>query len=86
VPTLLGLTVLAAVLFVFLGALDFIRGCIVVLVGTLLDEALSGRVFDALMRLPLTAAGGAADAQPLRDLDTVRSFLTSPGSTALCRS
>lgn len=83
VPTLIGLTILAAILFAFLGALDFIRGRLVILIGASLDEMLSGRVFDTVMRLPLRAGNRAGGAQPLRDLDSVRSFLSGLGPIAL---
>jgi ABC-type protease/lipase transport system fused ATPase/permease subunit len=53
IPTLVGLTVLAAVLFVFLAVLDLIRARLLVRIGASLDESLSGRVFDAIVRLPL---------------------------------
>ena len=42
------------------------------------DEALSDRVFGAVVRLPLVG-GGNGDLQPLRDLDNVRSFLSGMG-------
>lgn len=83
VPTLIGLTILAAVLFAFLGTLDFIRGRLVVLIGASLDETLSGRVYDTVVRLPLKAGNREDGAQPLRDLDSVRSFLSSLGPMAL---
>ena len=43
VPTLIGLAVLAAGLYVALGFLDLIRGRILARIGISLDEALSGR-------------------------------------------
>jgi hypothetical protein len=45
VPTLVGLTVVAGVLFGFLGVLDLIRGRLLVRIGASLDETLSGRVY-----------------------------------------
>ncbi|HEX5509911.1 MAG TPA: type I secretion system permease/ATPase [Pseudolabrys sp.] len=82
-PTLIGLLILAAGLFAALGMLDAIRGRILVRIGGSIDESLSGRVYDTLVRLPL-AAGVRNDAsQPLRDLDAVRSYLSSLGPVAL---
>ena len=52
-PTLVGLLVLVAALFAALGLLDAIRGRILVRIGGALDETLSGRVYDTLVRLPL---------------------------------
>jgi ATP-binding cassette subfamily C protein len=82
-PTLVGLLVLAATLFTALGVLDAIRGRILVRVGSSLDEALSGRVYDTLMRLPLRVGARGDGTQPLRDLDAVRSYLSGLGPVAL---
>src|SRR5918995_773386 len=53
VPTLVGLVILAAGLFTALGLLDMIRGRILVRIGGKLDEALSSRVYETIVRLPL---------------------------------
>ena len=83
VPTLVGLVILAAGLFAALGLLDLIRGRILVRIGGRLDEALSGRVYETIVRLPLKAGNRGDGLQPLRDLDSVRSFLSGMGPTAL---
>ena len=83
VPTLVGLVILAGGLYVAQGVLDFIRGRILVRIGTALDEALSGRVFETVVRLPLMSAGRGEGLQPLRDLDNIRAFLSSMGPGAL---
>jgi PrtD family type I secretion system ABC transporter len=83
VPTLVGLAVLVAILFSFQGILDLIRGRILVRVGAALDEALSGRVYDTVVRLPLKVGNRNDGLQSLRDLDNIRSFLSSLGPTAL---
>jgi PrtD family type I secretion system ABC transporter len=82
VPTLVGLVVLAGGLYVSQGILDLIRGRILVRIGTSLDESLSGRVFETVVRLPLIAGGRNEGLQPLRDLDNIRSFLSSLGPSA----
>ncbi|MFZ0356273.1 MAG: type I secretion system permease/ATPase [Pseudolabrys sp.] len=82
-PTLVGLLVLAAALFTALGILDAIRGRILVRIGGALDESLSGRVYDTLMRLPLRVGVRSDGTQPLRDLDAVRSYLSGLGPVAL---
>ena len=82
-PTLVGLLVLAAALFAALGLLDAIRGRILVRIGGALDETLSGRVYDTLMRLPLRIGARGDATQPLRDLDAVRSYLSGLGPVAL---
>jgi PrtD family type I secretion system ABC transporter len=82
VPTLVGLVILAGGLYIAQGILDLIRGRILVRIGTSLDEALSGRVFETVVRLPLVAGGRSEGLQPLRDLDNIRSFLSSMGPGA----
>jgi PrtD family type I secretion system ABC transporter len=82
VPTLIGLVILAGGLYVAQGILDLIRGRILVRIGTSLDEALSGRVFETVVRLPLIAGGRNEGLQPLRDLDNIRGFLSSLGPSA----
>jgi ATP-binding cassette subfamily C protein len=82
-PTLVGLLVLVAALFAALGLLDAIRGRILVRIGGALDETLSGRVYDTLVRLPLRAGARTDGTQPLRDLDAIRSYLSGLGPVAL---
>src|SRR5271155_4141264 len=82
VPTLVGLVILAGGLYIAQGILDLIRGRILIRVGTALDEALHARVFDPVVRLPLTVGARNEGLQPLRDLDNVRSFLSSMGPGA----
>ncbi len=59
VPTLVGLVVIAAGLYMAQGFLDLLRGRILGRVGTALDEALNARVFDIVVRLPLVSGGRA---------------------------
>jgi PrtD family type I secretion system ABC transporter len=82
VPTLIGLIFIAAVLYAAQGGLDLIRGRILGRVGTALDEALNARVFDVVVRLPLTVGTRNEGLQPLRDLDNIRSFLGGMGPSA----
>ncbi len=82
IPTLVGLVILAGGLYIAQGILDLIRGRVLVRIGTSLDEALNARVFDTVVRLPLMVGGRNEGLQPLRDLDNVRSFLSSMGPGA----
>ncbi|HTF01329.1 MAG TPA: type I secretion system permease/ATPase [Bradyrhizobium sp.] len=82
IPTLVGLVILAGGLYIAQGALDLIRGRILVRIGTSLDETLNARVFETVVRLPLMVGGRNEGLQPLRDLDNVRSFLSSMGPGA----
>ncbi len=83
VPTLIGLGMLAAVLYAFQGLLELVRSRLLVRIGMALDLRLSEPVYAALMRLPLRTKLAGDGMQSLRDLDQVRSFLSSVGPTAL---
>jgi len=83
VPTLVALLILAAGLYAAQGVIDTIRSRILVRVGNSLDESLSLRVYDAVVRLPLRLGGKGDGAQPIRDLDSVRNFLSGSGPVAL---
>jgi ATP-binding cassette subfamily C protein len=83
VPTLVALVILAAGLFTVQGVLDLIRGRMLVRIGSWLDDALSGRIYETIVRLPLRVGQRADGLQPLRDLDNVRTFLSGTGPTAL---
>src|SRR5436190_283874 len=83
IPTLVGLVILAGGLYTAQGLLDLIRGRILVRIGGRLDEALSGRVYETIVRLPLKVGNRNDGLQPLRDLDSVRSFLSGSGPNAL---
>ena len=83
VPTLVGLSALAAGLYLFQAGLDIIRARVLLRIGEHFDGVLCGRVHDAVVRLPLVARMPGDGLQPLRDLDNVRGFLSGQGPTAL---
>jgi len=83
VPTLVGLVVLAGGLFTAQALIDMIRGRVLIRIGGALDEALSGRVYETIVQLPLKIGDRTDGMQPLRDLDSVRSFLSGLGPIAL---
>ena len=82
VPTLVALLLLAAGMYAAQGVIDMIRSRILVRVGRSLDEAMSSRVYDAVVRLPLKVGNRGEGTQPIRDLDTVRGFLSGIGPVA----
>ncbi|MNK61225.1 Type I secretion system ATP-binding protein PrsD [compost metagenome] len=82
-PTLLALFAIAAVLYAFQGLFDAIRGRLLVRISDRLDQVLSSRVYDTVIGLQLRLPVSGRQAQPLRDLDTIRSFLSGSGPTAL---
>lgn len=83
VPTLIGLAILAVGLYVALGLLDLIRGRILARIGISLDEALSGRIYQTVVRLPAIVGPRNDGSGAIRDLDNVRSFLAGLGPVAL---
>jgi ATP-binding cassette, subfamily C, type I secretion system permease/ATPase len=82
VPTLVALLLLIAGLYAAQGVIDMIRSRILVRIGHSLDEAMSRRVYDAIVRLPLKIGAKGDGTQPIRDLDSVRSFLSGSGPVA----
>ncbi|WP_184457527.1 type I secretion system permease/ATPase [Rhizobium aethiopicum] len=82
-PTLVGLGIIAATLFVFQGILELIRSLLLVRVGTAVDERFGDRVYGSLVLLPSRIQMPGDGLQCVRDLDTVRGFLSGPGPTAL---
>ena len=82
VPTLVGLLILVTGLYGAQGLIDMIRSRILVRVGHSLDETMSLRVYDAIVRLPLKIGSKGDGTQPIRDLDSVRGFLSGTGPIA----
>ena len=72
--TLIMLSVLALGLMSMNGLLEFVRARVLVRVGARLDQALSPQVFGSVVAQRLR--GGDEQGQPLRDLETLRTFLT----------
>ncbi len=83
VPTLVALTVLIVGLYFFQGTLDVLRGQIMVRVGARLDQQLSPLAHRASRQLPLLGTSSTQAVQPIRDVDTIRSFVASPGPLAI---
>ncbi len=82
VPTLVALLILTAGLYGAQGFIEAIRSRILVRIGDSLDEAMSMRVYDAIVRLPLKIGARGDGSQPIRDLDAVRGFLSGAGPSA----
>jgi ATP-binding cassette subfamily C protein PrsD len=83
VPTLIGLSLITLAAYVLSGGLDMLRGKMLARIGARFDEQLSTRVFDLVSTMPLKGAKQAESMQPIRDLDTIRGFLSGLGPTAL---
>ena len=83
IPTLIALIIIATFMYAALGVLDLIRSRILIRIGTYLDESISGRVYDAVVQLPLKAGHRGEGTLSLRDLDHLRAFLSGMGLIAL---
>jgi ATP-binding cassette subfamily C protein PrsD len=83
IPTLVGLTLLIVMLYLFYALFDILRGRLLLRIGGALDEGLNGRVFQAILSGPLQAKSAGEGLQPMRDLDQVRAFLSGSGPGAL---
>lgn len=79
--TLIGLTLLLALVFLVQGALDIIRQKILTRVGAAVDRRLAPEVFRLTATMALRAGPGHDALQPGRDLDAVRGFVSSLGPT-----
>jgi ATP-binding cassette, subfamily C, type I secretion system permease/ATPase len=82
-PTLIGLSALLLGMYVIYGALDFVRVRILARVSLSFDRDVRGLVHRALYKLPLQGDPSLSNAQPLRDLDQIRGFLSGLGPTAI---
>ena len=82
IPTLIFLTVAAAGLILTSALLEHVRARVLVRLGGRLDHELNADVFACLVKRSVGDAG-SGQAQPLRDLDSLRSFLTGQGLLSL---
>lgn len=76
--TLFMLTLVAIVLFMVMGGLEFVRSRLLIRVGNCLDTLVSTRLYRAMFRHSLDV-DGQQTAQPLDDLNTIRQFLSGSG-------
>ncbi|MBA4130477.1 MAG: type I secretion system permease/ATPase [Hyphomicrobium sp.] len=83
IPTLIGLTVLMALLYIANGFLDFIRVRVMSRVGVRIDNDVRASVYRAIRMMPLRFRKSGDGLQPVRDLDTIRGFFSGLGPTAL---
>lgn len=83
IPTLLGLSILATLAYLFLATLEAVRARVLTRIGLTFEESLNLRVFDVLVREPLLRKAKRDNVNLMRDLDQVRGFLGSNGAAAL---
>jgi PrtD family type I secretion system ABC transporter len=83
VPTLVALSLFLVGAYAFQGALDLIRARVVVRAAAVLDRRLALSVHGAVIRLAIASRQSGETPQPVRDLDQIRTFLTSAGPIAI---
>ena len=83
ISTLVALSVLALALYLFQGALEIMRSQILVRLGARLDDGLTTSAHKASLKLSLLGRKGAEAQQPIRDVETIRGFLSGQGPLAI---
>ena len=83
IGTLVALTIVAGFLLIVYAALEKIRSSILVRLGLLFADKAKIPLFDTVLRGTIVQPG-TNQAQALRDLDTIREFLTGTGLIAFC--
>ncbi len=81
--TLLGITLLAGALLIVYAVLEMLRSRVLVRSGLLFDQQIATPVFNAVHRGMLRHPAGG-HFQALRDVDTLREFLTGAGLISFC--
>ena len=82
VPTLVGLSILAAMLYGFQGILDVVRGGVLTRIAGGFADALDQRVYGLVARAALRDPA-LRQFDPARDMDQIRSFMAGGGPAAL---
>ena len=83
VPTLVVIGLVALAFYFFFGVLDYVRMRVVGRIGLSIDAHLSGAVFEMCALLPVKMGKDDQTLNPMRDLETVRQFISGPGPSAL---
>lgn len=81
--TLIMLTLIAVAMLVIYGALEYTRTRVLVRAGNRFDRAISQPTFDSVVRLR-SLQSESSSVQAIRDIDTVRDFLSGQGVMAFC--
>lgn len=82
-PTLIALSLLAVGLYAFMGVLEAIRSRLLVRMGRSFDEDLSDTSFDCAVIMSVKLGRKSERLDPVRDLDTVRQFISGQGPLAI---
>ena len=81
VPTLLALSAIVLLLYLYYGFMEQMRARVMVRVGRRFEESLRNRVFNATAQLALRRAPNVGG-QPINDLMTIRQFISGSGPLA----
>jgi len=82
-PTLVSLFLMVIFFFVFHGIFELMRSNLLNFLGHGFDRRISGRLQKLELELSSKTGGSASSAQPVRDLDQIRTFISSPGPAAI---
>ena len=82
VPTLTALSVLMVAMYAFYGVLDLLRNQASGRAAGLFDRRIGGAVHALVLKLPLKGASRSGAQQPMRDVDTIRTFFANGGPIA----
>lgn len=80
--TLLMLTIMTIGLFVLMSMMESARTFVLVRVGNKIDMRLNQRIYNAAFEMNLKHGGGGGASQSLRDLTSLRQFITGNGALA----
>ncbi|ORE96285.1 type I secretion system ATPase [Stappia sp. 22II-S9-Z10] len=83
VPTLVALSAIVVILYVFMAILDLVRQRILIRVGHTIDDEVGYTAFSTYVDAPMKLGPMGEQAQPIRDVDQLRQFFSSNGMTAL---
>lgn len=83
VPTLMALALLVVGLYLFMGIVDLVRYRVLTRIGHRFDEEVGRDAFLQQISAPVKHGPMAAKAEPVRDVDQLRTFFSSPGVTAV---
>ena len=81
--TLVALSVMLLLAYLLQGALDALRGRMLARAAAIFDVTLQASIYDALATAPLAGTPAPQARQPALDIDTIRTFLSGMGPTAI---
>ena len=78
IDTLIVVTAIIVAMFIAMGLLEYVRNKIMIIVSNKLDAHINQRVYNAAFDMALKYPGKGT-AEPINDLNTIKSFLSGPG-------